>query len=98
MANNKRETPEEREKRLVSLAMALAEKQLIEGTAPPSVVAHFLRKADVEDIEIEREIKRNQAELLRSKSENIQKTETDASIMKEAADAFKSYKGEKKDV
>ena len=35
-------TPEAREQQLISLAVDLAEKQLIEGTASSQVISHFL--------------------------------------------------------
>lgn len=36
-------TPEEQEKRMISMAMDLAEKQLSEGTATSQVMTHFLK-------------------------------------------------------
>lgn len=36
-------TPESREDQLVALAIDLAEKQLLEGTASAQVISHFLK-------------------------------------------------------
>ncbi len=37
------DTPEARENQLISAAVNLAEKQLLDGTASPSVITHYLR-------------------------------------------------------
>ena len=38
-------TPEDRESQLIAAAVNLAEKQLRDGTASPSVITHYLRLA-----------------------------------------------------
>lgn len=90
-----KQTPEAREKELTALAMDLAEKQLREGTASPSVITHFLKLGDTTERKIEMELKSNQARLLSAKAESIIKEEDDISIAKSAEAAFKKYNGGK---
>ena len=47
-------SPEARENQLISLAVDLAEKQLIEGTASAQVITHYLKLATVKE-QLERE-------------------------------------------
>ena len=48
-------TPESREDQLVALAINLAEKQLLEGTASAQVISHFLKIGSTKE-RIEKEI------------------------------------------
>lgn len=88
--NKPSETPEGREKQLVNLAVNLAEKQLMDGTASPSVVTHFLKiastRADIEKQKLEKEL-----EYLRAKTAAIDKAAKDENIAQEAIAAMKSY-------
>lgn len=90
-----KQTPEAREKELTALAMDLAEKQLREGSASPSVITHFLKLGDTTERKIEIELKSNQAKLLSAKAESITKEEDDISVAKNAEAAFKKYNGGK---
>lgn len=105
MTNNKKETPkkkttkralkpadnpESREKQLVNLAVDLAEKQLREGTAPPSVINHFLKIASKRE-SLERDILERQAELITSKAKNMNKDRDAEELAKAAIEAMKSY-------
>lgn len=83
--------PESREKQLVNLAVDLAEKQLREGTAPPSVLNHFLKIASKREV-LERDILEKQAELIKSKAQNIAKDRDAEELAKAAIEAMKSYK------
>ena len=49
------ETPEGRENQLISLAVDLAEKQLMEGTASSQVITHYLKLGSTKE-RIEKEI------------------------------------------
>lgn len=59
MANRPQEPPAQdpvaREKQLINLAVDLAEKQLIEGTASPSVLTHYLKLASTRET-VERDL------------------------------------------
>lgn len=79
-----------REQQLVNLAVKLAEKQLMDGTAPPSVVNHYLKLATQEDFlkraKLEREL-----ELITAKTEALQSNKRIEELYKEASDAMSKY-------
>lgn len=82
--------PESREKQLIQLAVDLAEKQLIDGSAPPSVINHFLKLASKRET-LERDILEKQAELITAKSQGIKGNKDAEKLAKEAIEAMKSY-------
>lgn len=86
-------TPEAREKQLESLAVDLAEKQLLEGTASSQVITHFLKlastKAQLEKEKIERE-----NELLRAKAEALQTQQRTEELYMNALNAMRNYQGQ----
>ena len=55
-------TPEAREQQLIALAVDLAEKQLIEGTASSQVISHFLKLGSIR-AQIEKELLEKQRDL-----------------------------------
>lgn len=79
-----------REQQLVNLAVGLAEKQLMDGTAPPSVVNHYLKLATHEDFlkraKLEREL-----ELLQAKTEALTANKRIEELYKEATEAMSKY-------
>lgn len=85
-------TPEARENQMVSLAVDLAEKQLIEGTASSQVITHYLKlgtmkhKAEMEKLERENE-------LLKAKTESLQSAKRVEELYEDALKAMKSYSG-----
>lgn len=85
-------TPEARENQLVSLAVDLAEKQLMEGTASSQVITHYLKlgttkhKAEMEKLERENE-------LLRAKTESLQSAKKMEELYGKAIEAMKAYSG-----
>ena len=85
-------TPESRENQLVSLAVDLAEKQLLEGTASSQVITHYLKlgstKAQLEKEKLERE-----NELLRAKTESLETAQRIEERIDEAVRAMRSYSG-----
>lgn len=85
-------TPEAQENRMIALAMDLAEKQMREGTASSQVICHFLKLATVKD-QLELEKIRNETELAKAKAENLKSSQRSEEMIKEAYEAFKSYKG-----
>ena len=62
------DSPEARENQLIAAAVNLAEKQLIEGTASPSVITHYLKMASRKE-QLEREKLERENEVLRAKAE-----------------------------
>ena len=94
-SNSKRppaRTPEAREKQLINLAVNLAEKQLIEGTASAQVITHFLRLA-TERERTEREILKSQKELMDAKTESLRSQKRTEELYQQALDAMRIYSG-----
>lgn len=86
-------TPEGRENQMVSLAVELAEKQLIDGTATSQVIAHYLKLGSSrEKLEQERLVHEN--ELLKVKSEAIASSQRVEELYTIALNAMRSYAGQ----
>lgn len=83
-------SPEAREKQLISKAVDLAERQLEDGTASPSVITHYLKMASKRE-EIEREILEKQKELINAKTKNLESGANSEEIYKEALEAMTKY-------
>jgi hypothetical protein len=84
------QSPEAREKQLVNLAVELAEKQLRDGTAAPSVINHFLKIASSREA-IERDILEKQSRLIEAKASSINKDREAEDLAKAAIEAMKNY-------
>lgn len=82
--------PDAREQQLVNLAVELAEKQLREGTASPSVINHFLKVASSRET-IEREILEKQARLIEAKASSISKSKESEEVARKAIEAMRNY-------
>ena len=80
-----------REDQLISLAADLAQRQLEEGTASPSVITHFLKlgttNAELERLKLEREIA-----LMSSKEAALESQTRSEDLFQKALDAFASYR------
>lgn len=87
-------TPEARENQLILLAVDLAEKQLLEGTATSQVITHYLKLGSTKD-KIEKEILKEQRDHLRAKTEAIQSAKNVEKLYKEALEAMRLYSGSK---
>lgn len=83
-------TPEGREQQLISLAVNLAEKQLRDGTASPSVINHYLKMASRRE-SLEREILERQSKLIEAKAASIAKDKEQEQLAKAAIEAMKNY-------
>ena len=83
-------TPEARENQLISLAIDLAEKQLIEGTASSQVIAHYLKLGST-GYKIEKRKLERETELLEAKTESLQSAKRVEELYAEAMEAFKGY-------
>ena len=86
-------TPEARENQLVSLAVDLAEEQLRAGTASSQVITHYLKIGSTRE-RIENEIRENQKELLKAKTEALQSAQRVEELYSEALEAMKNYSGQ----
>ncbi len=83
-------TPEAREKQLVNLAVSLAEKQMMDGTASAAVITHFL-KLGTEKEKLERTKLETELELIRAKANNLNKDNDMKELTEKALNALKSY-------
>lgn len=98
MGSNRRErrparTEEGRENQLVSLAIDLAEKQLIEGTASSQVITHYLKLGSTRE-KLEQQRLHNENELLKAKVEQIANAERIETLYGAALDAMRAYTGQ----
>ena len=84
-------TPEAREDQLIALAVDLAERQLIEGTASAQVITHYLKLGSTKE-RLEKEIMKEQKTLLAAKTEALKSTQVSESLYREALAAMKSYR------
>jgi len=85
-------TPEARENQLISLAVDLAEKQLMEGTASSQVITHYLKLGSTKE-RIEREILEKQKELIEAKTQNLQSAKRVEELYENALSAMRNYSG-----
>ena len=86
-------TPESREDQLVALAINLAEKQLLEGTASAQVISHFLKIGSTKE-RIEKEILKEQKDLIKAKTEALKSEKRVEELYQEALDAMRRYAGQ----
>ena len=86
-------SPELRENQLVSLAIDLAEKQLLDGTATSQVITHFLKIGSTKEV-IEKQILEKQKDLLEAKTEAIKANRNMVELYEDAMNAMKIYKGD----
>lgn len=85
-------TPDARENQLVSLAVDLAEKQLIDGTASSQVITHYL-KLGTKAAKLEIERLENENKLLVAKVEALKSAKKSEELFEEAIKAMKRYGG-----
>ena len=86
-------TPEARENQMISLAIDLAEKQLLEGTASSQVITHYLKLGSTRE-KLEKERLEEENNLLRAKVRAIDSTDEIKDLYKDAIDAFRVYSGQ----
>lgn len=86
------DSPEARENQLIAAAVNLAEKQLLDGTASPSVITHYLRLGSVKE-RLEREKLERENEVLRAKAEAYESNRRTEELYAKAIEAMRSYSG-----
>jgi len=86
-------TEENRESQLVSLAIDLAERQLIEGTASSQVITHYLKLGSTRE-KLEQERLRRENDLLTSKVEMLASAKRVEELYGAALDAMRAYSGQ----
>ena len=85
-------TPEARENQLISAAVNLAEKQLLEGTASSQVITHYLKLGSSKE-RLEKEKLERENELLRAKTEALQSAQRVEELYANALAAMRRYNG-----
>lgn len=86
-------TPEARENQLISLAVDLAEKQLLEGTASSQVITHYLKLGSTKE-RLEKDILEKQKNLIDAKIESLQSMKEFKELYANALDAMRNYNGQ----
>lgn len=89
-------TVEGRENQMIALAVDLAEKQLVEGTASSTVITHYLKLGTTRE-RLEKEKLAKENELLKAKTEALASTARVEELYKQALDAMRSYGSSRSD-
>jgi hypothetical protein len=89
-------TEESRENQLVSLAIDLAEEQLIKGTATSQVITHYLKLGSTRE-KLEQERLQRENELLNSKVEMMASAKRIEELYEQALNAMRNYAGQDTD-
>lgn len=89
-------TPEARENQMISLAVDVAERQLLDGSASAQVVTHFLKLATGREA-LEREKLRKENVLLEARAQAIESSKHVEELYSQALSAMKSYQGASED-
>ena len=85
-------SPEARENQLISLAVDLAERQMLEGTASSQVITHFL-KLGTTRAELEKEKLKRENKVLEAKAKAIESSEEVKVLYENALKAMRNYAG-----
>lgn len=86
-------TPEARENQMISLAVDLAEKQLLEGTASSQVITHFLKLGSTK-AQVEKELLERQRDLAAAKTDSLKSQQKIEELYTEAMAAMRRYNGQ----
>jgi hypothetical protein len=89
-------TIEARENQLISRAVDLAERQLLEGTASAQVITHYLKLGSTKE-RLEKEKLARENELLKAKTESLQSAKKIEELYSNALNAMRSYSGKQED-
>lgn len=85
-------TPKGRENQLISLAVDLAEKQLIQGSASAQVITHYLKLGTTRE-ELEKEKLARENKLLEAKIDAMESAKRVEELYSKALEAMRSYSG-----
>lgn len=85
-------TPEARENQMIALAVDLAEKQLRDGTASPSVITHYLKLGSTREA-LEKEMLSKKTELVSAQKETLESTKHIEELYSQAIEAMRLYSG-----
>lgn len=85
-------TPEARENQLISIAVDMAERQILEGTASAQVLIHFLKLGSSRD-RIEQANLQEKNKLLKAQTDSIRSEKKIEELYSEALAAMRTYGG-----
>ena len=85
-------TPEARENQMISLAIDLAERQLLEGTASSQVITHFLKLGSSRE-KLEQETMKKNQELIDAKKLQLESEKRMEDLYAGAIAAMRTYSG-----
>ena len=85
-------SPEADENQLISLSIDAAKKMLVEGTAPTSIVLHYLKLATTRE-RMEREMMATQKELMEAKKQALESQAKVEQLYADAMKAMQRYSG-----
>lgn len=77
---------------MISLAVDLAEKQLLEGTASSQVITHFLKLGSTK-AQVEKELLERQRDLAAAKTDSLKSQQKIEELYTEAMAAMRRYNG-----
>jgi predicted transcriptional regulator len=83
---------EARENQMIALAVDLAEKQLMEGTASSQVITHYLKLGSTKE-RLEKEMMEEQKKLLKAKTEALESAAEIKELYENALNAMREYSG-----
>lgn len=86
-------TLEARENQLISAAVDLAERQLLEGTASAQVIVHYLKLGTTKE-RLEKEKLMEENKLLKAKTESLQSAKRVEELYSNAIKAMRAYTGQ----
>lgn len=89
-------SPKEREDEMINLAMKLAEEQLRDGTATPSVIVHYLKLGSTRGM-IENDMLEKKSQLLTAQKEKLEADKRVEELYTKALEAMRVYGGEPDD-
>ena len=81
-----------RENQMIALAVDLAEKQLMEGTASSQVITHYLKLGSTKE-RLEKEMMEEQKKLLKAKTEALESAAEIKELYENALSAMREYSG-----
>lgn len=86
-------SPDAREKQLISLAVDVAEEQLLNRTASSAVIVHYLKLASIRE-QLERDKLVAEVELQKAKIQALESTKRIEELYSEAITAMRRYSGQ----
>lgn len=86
-------TDEAQEKKMITLAVQLAEKQLRDGTASSQVITHYLKLGSTTTL-LEKELLKKQIKFTEAKTKNASAADQNADLLNKAISAMQQYRGE----